>query len=282
MLRQGRTSSLEAEIWYLPEASEAEHGTPYLEGPFSAWGRTLTARYPFQPVILGARPAWRVNVPEPSLWCPRSPNCYRLGETTQVIGLRDLHVKNDSFYVEDRRWLIRAAQATEGEIADTLADWREADLVPIVPQPSQALCLRALQLGVALIADLARTPAPHRAACLARLSRFASVSLVLVSDRTTRGEAHAAHSHAILGTSVPLYGALSEWGKFALVSEHVLRSGWQPTRRLPVVAARECFYTDDGPGELRNHCDMFQAHLRHGADYAGLWLFRKGWHDRSR
>lgn len=268
MLRQGRTSSLEADIWYLPESRQDQPDSLCLIGPFSERGKTLTARYPFRAAQLGDRQAWKVTVPEPSLWTPQNPAYYKLADSPEIIGLRDLRIRGESFFLADRRWVVRAAsnsQLTERE------NWQAADLIPI----QESFRLDAGQAAtVAGKPFILRIEDPTRE-LIDAASRTAAVLMLMLPYDCSDEVRHASHSHILLGTDLTADHPIPAWAQFISVAESLLHTGWQPQRRIPIVATRRCNAENQSPVELRKMCDHFQADLDHGAEFAGLWLLPK-------
>ncbi|MEW4562951.1 hypothetical protein AB1K70_10525 [Bremerella sp. JC770] len=263
MLRQGMTSSLEAEVWYFPDEGD-EAQAHYLEGPINQKATTLKSKYFFRPAKLSGNQAWKVIIPEPCLWSMQSPALYALNGEEPRIGLRDLRTRGESFYQEDRRWVVRAASSTSRNQEDRLA----SGLIPIhrqVDLPHVEACHR---LGQPLIL----WPTANRPINLDQLSRYAAVSLVVLPWDTSPEVTAQAHSHLLLGADVGPGVSVPTWAKFVVVSEALIRGGWQPDRRLPVVVTRQ-YENDEMSGqEMRAQCDVFQASLDRGAEFAGLWL----------
>ncbi len=268
MLRQGRTSSLEADIWYLPEKGQERVDALYLTGPYCERGRTLTARYPFRKTQLADREAWKVTIPEPSLWTPRTPTYYKLAESDEIIGLRDLRIRGDSFFLADRRWVIRAAWDTQSSYSQT---WAEADLIPLRGDFIEASYEAAILGGLPL---LLRAEEPTAKLVSAVSCAAAALMLSLPYD-CSEAIRQAAHSHILLGTHLAADLSIPAWAQFVSVTEDLLYAGWRPKRQIPVVATRQCDVENYSPVALRQMCDQFQADLDHGADYAGLWLLPK-------
>ncbi|GAA4419801.1 hypothetical protein [Bremerella cremea] len=264
MLRQGKTSSLEVEVWYVP--GDSPTGEPkYLEGPFIQGGKTLTSRLPFRPAMLGEQAAWKAIVPEPSLWTPQAPAVYQVNDTDQVIGLRELRARGESFYQNEFRWLIRAASSSSGEFVG----WQTSDLVPIVRRPTPEMLQAASLSGQPLVVWM-DGPAD---AMLAEASQAASVQMVVLPAESN--PTGLVHSHLLIGAAISGESTLPDWAHFVVVPEELLVEGWTPGRRLPVVATRQWKTDGASPQQLRTDCDRFQAELSRGAEYAGLWLLAK-------
>lgn len=279
ILIQGSTSAIQAEIWCFPEPQDVTFtASPYLEGPFSSRGKTLTTKFEFVRSKLGDQAAWKATILEPVLWTPRMPAVYRLGGfpgISSTIGLRDLRIKGDSFYWEDRRWVARATSVHQPEtLLENESSHRER-LISIVPPHGSAFLAQADEVGSALIIDATRVEKNDLASEISRLSAHASVTMILLPSDCDEDNREAAHSHVQLGTFLKESQQAPGWADFIAVSESQLSSGWSPDRRLPIVATRECDIENCSPAELRAMCDQFQADLDHGADYAGLWLLPK-------
>lgn len=279
MLIQGSTSAIKAEIWCFPE----RHGitldtSAFLEGPFSSRGKTLTTRFPFAPSKLREHDAWKATILEPVLWSPRMPALYELGGLSGIastIGLRDVRIKGDSFYWEDRRWVARAAAIPQFDQLPQEGLPLNQGMTTILPPPPSALLAKADANGSPMIIDATQVKREHLAEQISRLSAHVSVTMILLPDDCDANHRDAAHSHVLLGALQKVPGQAADWARFIAVPETLLSTDWKPDRRLPVVATRECDIEDRSPAELRAKCDRFQADLDHGADYAGLWLLPK-------
>lgn len=265
MLRQGRTSSLEVDVWYFPDNPSASIDSLYLEGPFNPQGRTLTARYPFQKTKLANREAWKAIVPEPALWTLQSPAYYKLADTQQIIGLRDLRIRGNSFYSADRRLVIRAADNSSAVWGHA---WPEVDLVGIRDYTTDEDYAAATIAGKPVILRINQPTAEM----IDRASRSAAVLMLILPPDCPQEICAAAHSHLLLGTHLSAPQPIPAWAQFVAFTESLLRSGWQPGQHLPLVATRQYNVNNHSPAELRQACDQFQANLDLGADYAGLWL----------
>lgn len=279
MLIQGSTSTIQAEIWCFPE----QHGitfssSAFLEGPFSSRGKTLTTKFQFVPSKLGAQDAWKATILEPVLWSTRTPALYEMRGifgTSSTIGLRDIRIKGDSFYWEDRRWVARATALQPRETHLMKESPYQDGLLPIVPPLGSAALAQTDKIGSAMIVDATQVKKNDLASEISRLSAHVSVTMILLPNNCDEDYRDAAHSHVLLGTFLKASRQVPEWAEFIAVSESRLSLGWSPNRRLPIVAMRECNTENRSPAELRGLCDQFQADLDHGADYAGLWLLPK-------
>ncbi|RCS50561.1 hypothetical protein DTL42_10650 [Bremerella cremea] len=265
MLRQGRTSSLEVDVWFFPEKQSDSIDSLYLEGPFSQLGRTLTARYPFQKAQLADREAWKAIVPEPTLWTPETPAYYKLADTPTIVGLRDLRIRADSFFLADRRWVIRAADNSSARWGQS---WPEVDLVTIRNHSADDDYHAATIAGTPVILRIIQPTSQ----LIDQASRSAAVLMLILPDDCPEEMTRAAHSHVLLGIQLSSPHSIPAWAQFVAVTEHVLCSGWQTEQPLPVIATRQYDVKNHSAAELRQACDQFQADLDHGADYAGLWL----------
>lgn len=264
MLRQGRTSSLEADVWYFPLGNSVDTKTLSLSGPFSKRGRTLPATFRFQRTELAGREAWKTTIPEPSLWTPESPAYYQLSNSDELIGLRDLRIRGDSFYTADRRWLIRAAQLSTDSHSTS-------DLVRIDSFLTKEAAITATQYGCPRIIH-SESPTPE---LITTASESAAVLMLILPFDCHEDLGKLVHSHVLIGTHLEAGQPIPVWAQFVSVSENLLNTAWKPERKIPVVATRRGELENHTPGELRQMCDQFQADLDHGADYAGLWLLPK-------
>lgn len=279
-LRQGATSHLRVEVWCDIFGSNCElPSEAYLEGPFSERGRTLTSKFPFTSVQQRSGPStWRALLPEPVFWTPRMPAYYELRGVSAAgkrIGLRELFVRRNSFFREDRRWVPRAAFVKEPEQLHKLNTWTDADLVPIVRSRGTRFAEDAVVCGLPVIADLSADCALVE---LLHYIPYASVTMAVVPSITAEmipTIRKARSCHLPVGIRIADSGYVPEEAQFAVVSDEMIQRGWQSSRRLPVVVTRELNIEGCTPAELRAACDQFQAELDDGAGYAGLWLYPK-------
>ncbi|PQO44491.1 hypothetical protein C5Y93_18955 [Blastopirellula marina] len=191
------------------------------------------------------------------------------------IGLRELFVRRNSFFQEDRRWVPRASFAMENPLHSESNRWTDADLVPIISPRNLNLANDAMAQGVPLIVDLSEDCVPSK---LLTCIPYASITLLVLPSLTAEmipAVQSAMSCHLPIGVHVTESGEIPEQAQFVVVSEDLLVRGWQTSRRLPVVVTREWSIEGRSPAELRAACDQFQAELEHGADYAGLWLYPK-------
>ncbi|QDU77326.1 hypothetical protein Pan97_43930 [Bremerella volcania] len=287
MLTQGATSNVSAEVFCILRYPKGVSGSvtlkdAYLEGPFSSRGRTLPSKYPLKlkSVKFDHSETYQATIPDPALWTPRMPNYYKLRGVPEVqshIGLREMHVRRESFYQEGRRWVVRACAASPEKVLGEIDQWIDADLVPIITLEHglDDLLPKTMELGLPLILDLSNQSKDQRWRGLRKCSRFASTSFVLIPSVEDDEYEFICRDHLIVGRAVKSSAKTPTNTQFIAVSGDNLNSIWKPDRRLPVVAARECNVMSRSPAELRALCDQFQADLDHGGDYAGLWLLPK-------
>lgn len=263
MLRQGKTSSLEAEVWYFPDEGD-EVTSPFLEGPVNSKAKTLKSKYFFRPAELHGQQAWKVVIPEPCLWSILTPAVYALNGQAPLIGLRDLRVQGTNFYQEDRRWVIRAARGSYSNDKDLFAN----GMIPIHRNGDLAYIDANSYVGLPSIIWPDGSPLID----IERLSCSAAVLMLILPSNSSRDIVAQAHSHLLLGSEILAGESIPSWSKFAVVSEDLIRDGWQPDRRLPVVVTRKYNVDKHSGDEVRAECDIFQASLKNGAEFAGLWL----------
>lgn len=293
-LTQGEMSNVSAEV--LCTLHQAKCGSTnlngaYLEGPFSNRGRTLPSKYPLKStsVKIDSYHTFHAVIPEPAFWTPRMPSYYELRGIPTLpeqygtplvqtrIGLREVHVRKESFYQEQRRWVVRACAASPEKVLSEVDQWREADLIPIISFEIglEPLLDKTMDLGLPLIIDFSKQPTEHWLKHFTSCSQYASTSFALAPPIEDHKSEFIRSKHLIFGRSLDCPGHPSHHAQFMAVSEAILRNGWSPDRRLPIVATRECNAENRSPAEIRAMCDDFQADLDHGADYAGLWLLPK-------
>ncbi|PQO40058.1 hypothetical protein [Blastopirellula marina] len=263
-IRQGATSEARVELW-IDGPVDAD---TRIEGPTSSQAKTLTARYRVESADGGPAP-FRAILPEPNFWTPRTPNCYRLSQAPQPFGLRDLHVRGSHLWLEDHRFVLRAAAATPAKLADLTA-WRSTGLAAIVAAPSQELCERALHAGLFLIADLSDERHDDVAGQVARLSAWASVALAILPGRIhlTNAKLFAPHLPlACLGEE-----ATPPWADIVIncLEENVAIA--TPTAEQPEILWRCQSAAAVAPDELRLECDRLAAEVVGASNFCGLWV----------
>ena len=160
-------------------------------------------------------PLARAILTEPAFWTPELPNLYRLeaavlrrGERVasidRLVGLRRLGVRGRSLWLEGRRWVPRAVACAT--VADFDAGAMHAsELAVAASDPPAAVCERADEAGVAIIAILDGAAARNPAAAAARIASWAihpSVVAVIVPRESSAGiaAAIAAAARSVKGT----------------------------------------------------------------------------------
>lgn len=143
-----------------------------LTGPRCRYARTLPSTLP----IRNSNGTAEVLITEPCYWTADLPNLYdfriqyRTGkeEVTgleQPIGLRRLSTGGPSIFIENKRFVFRAARLLTGEPIDWQS-WRDARLAIHVVDPSSELCHTASEVGVWIIAESSNpTTIDHLANC---------------------------------------------------------------------------------------------------------------------
>ncbi|MCC9607193.1 hypothetical protein LOC68_14060 [Blastopirellula sp. JC732] len=263
-IRQGATSEARVELWIDgPVNAETR-----IEGPTNMRAQTLTAKYRVEKFEGGPAP-FRAVLPEPNFWTPRTPNCYRLSGAPQPFGLRDLHVRGSNLWLEDHRFVLRAAAATQEDLNDFEA-WRETGLAAIVEQPTQALCERALREGLYLIADLSDARHADIRGEVARLAAWASVSMAILPGRIELHDAKQFAPHlplACLGEE-----ATPDWADVVINCLENNEAIATPTVDAPEILWRCQSAAAVTPAELRLECDRLAAEVVGASNFSGLWV----------
>ncbi|EAQ80395.1 hypothetical protein [Blastopirellula marina] len=263
-IRQGATSEARVELWI---EGPVDHDTR-IEGPSNAFAQTLTAKYRVEKVDGGPAP-FRAVLPEPNFWTPRTPSCYHITGAAQPFGIRDLHVRGSQLRLEDHRFVLRAAAATQNELID-FAPWRTSGMAAIVAAPSQELCERALLAGVYLIADLSDAHHNDIASEVARLAAWASIAMAILPGRIQLPDIKRAAPHlplACLGEE-----ATPDWADVVINCLEESIALTTPNGDLPEILWRCQSASAVTPAELRVECDRLQAEVVGASNFSGLWV----------
>lgn len=202
----GEASAALGRVYARLTASEATAGCELagrVVGPRCRWAETLPAAS-----MLVPRPGRTVGdplanplvdpllaeavVPDPCFWSDELPMLYtvevelRRGGTAiaaaeRSLGFRGVGRRGRSLFRQGRRWVPRgmSVASVSGDAVDDLADWREASAVMFVERPSDAICQRASEIGVWLIAAVDRG-ADAAVAELSRIARHSAVFLAVL------------------------------------------------------------------------------------------------------
>lgn len=263
-IRQGATSEARVELW-IDGPVDAD---TCVEGPANRHAQTLTAKYRVQPAADGPAP-FRAVLPEPNFWTPRTPNCYRVTGAPQPFGLRDLHVRGSHLWMEDHRYVLRAAAATEAELSD-FALWRETGLAAIVRQPTEELCRQSLQAGLFLIADLSDAHHADVAGEVARLAAWASVALAILPGRIRLQDFKQFAPHlplACLGEE-----ATPDWADVVINCLEENEALLTPSVDKPEILWRCQSASAVTAADLRVECDRLAAEVVGASNFSGLWV----------
>ncbi|MEX1041008.1 MAG: hypothetical protein WDZ51_10275 [Pirellulaceae bacterium] len=287
-ITQGVTSSIEAEVLLAGEparVAELLGERFYLTGPFSDLARTLPVRHRFLP-----RPGeevWRALVPDPILWAPRNPAYYciqREADTTGAlraehgipITLRDLYARKQSFYLEGRRWVMRAGDArllsSDSVPAD---DWREAGLTMITGGESPPSARALTRQGITWVADLrAINSTDEVVRWIDPYRTEAALTAVVVAEGIEFTAIKKASPHLLVGrffdsADNPENASRAD---FRVVRRSDLPQAIQTAVAGPLVLADSLESPVLSPPDLRVACDQLQAAVSGSGNLAGIWI----------
>ena len=155
-------SSSEVDVTIRGRSPEAdaflESATGSIKGPYVDGTRTIPAAYSFQRNQVANQ--LTAKVLEPCFWTSQSPSLCRIQLKTPEqrveldLGLLRFGVKRSSFFLDGRRWVLRAARIHDQDKVDW-QEWRESLMSVICRDPSIDLAWKASRSGVALVAELA-------------------------------------------------------------------------------------------------------------------------------
>jgi hypothetical protein len=219
-------------------------------------------------------PAARAILTEPAFWTPDLPNRYRLEASLESpaggsravdawIGLRRLGVRGRSFWLDGRRWVLRAVVGP-----DDLPAAKAVSVGLVTAGASEPLLERADEIGVGLVPLLdAAAVVPARVAALAR--HPSALLAVIVDGPPDDLPARFAAIRGVKGTL--LVGAAVDGGlspppaaggpDFLVVMlppGGVPHADWRGPLSRPVVAWRRDAGASAGP---RAACDALQRDL---------------------
>lgn len=273
----GRCDDMRAEV-FVRFARNGCHGTTLtgtITGPRRGRDTTLpaTARLVAVPDEGGVSDLARAVLTEPAFWTPELPNRYRVeaclssphGEDVRIdawIGLRRLGVRGRSFWLDGRRWVLRAIVDGTDVVAARMGDVGLA-----VPAGDDAVLVQADEVGVAMVAILGHGDvSPAR---VASLSAHPSVLLAIIdapsgidADVVTavrRASGTMQLGRAVDGTSPP--SGLDDQVDFLVVTlpegEHP-HEAWRAGASVPLVAWRR---RSEGEAHGRDACLALQRDL---------------------
>ncbi len=290
----GRVTDNAAHVYVrLPRdgAGDARSVAGTIRGPFCQLSHTLPATYVIRDTGAGPTLLGTATIADPCFWSTQLPALYdvhvelrtegQVVETfDQTVGIRRLGVAGHNLFWESKRWVLRGVgnktpNECEGSVDDRVASFREASAAMLMVDPDEAVCRRASQAGVILVARLT-DPATVRAG-LNALSRWGAVAVAILPEgmAETREELHHAAPNLLRAQSctdgVPVKPA--DWADLIVcrVSEPAQFHAAVAGCPLPIVAER-------GLNELtttaaaRSACDHLQRDLAPGGDYAGYFV----------
>lgn len=287
-ITQGVTSSIEAEVLLSGDparVAELLGERFYLTGPFSDLARTLPVRHRFLPQ--GGQSNWRALLPDPILWSPRNPAYYciqREEDTTgalraehgAAISLRDLYARRQNFYLEGRRWVMRAGDAallTGNSVTD--GDWREAGLTMIASADNPPPVRDLTRQGITLIADLRAFRATDELVRWIEPYRTeAALVAIVVSPEIEFPPIKQVSPHLLVGR---YFDPADDPENASRADFRVARRADLPTAietaiAGPLVLADSLELPVLSPTDLRDACDQLQAAVSGSGNLAGIWI----------
>ena len=241
----------------LPQPEEV-----FMRGPFCSVAKTLKSKSLFEPTDDSG--VWHTRLVDPCFWTPDYPGCYeiliRCGDTTvtRKWGLRRFGAKNGSFWLDGRRWVLRAAAIADAKVEE-LPAWRDARMTLQVEPPSDSLLIAASDLGVMLMVDLEK--ADWRTE-LARIAQLPAVAIAIVPAEVSLDECRSVAPNLLVAKRIG-QGNLMDLAEKA---DLIIGSADDPARtscfefsELPLVGERKAEF--DNPVLARAACDRLQADL---------------------
>ncbi len=260
--------------------------TGRIRGPECRHAKTLPTNHSFVDLGMGETLLARATLPDPCSWSPDLPALYRVtlelrhgDDVVQTaereLGLRVFGTRGNSFYLDGKRWVLRAVHPECVE-ATPLTDWREAVAAMLVDHPSDELCREASREGVLLVARVKGDDI----GVLHRLSHWASVGIVVSSGPSyILTEARRQFPNLLMagiaesdegGDRPDAYSAM-------FIAETALNS--QGSRFVPPSQPTIPVRRLDGLRPLadaRFSCDLLQRDLAYLGDFAGYVVDLQG------
>jgi hypothetical protein len=255
-------------------------------GPHSKHAHTLSATIPFRYHASGNMPLAEAVVPDPCFWTPEYPYTYKVnievlqhGEVIhheeRLLGIRPLGARGKSFYLDSRRWVLRGGFSNAMQ-AKELADWRDAELAPVVSYSEDAEYLAAAsELGVLLVGHLVGE-SEETLPRLERLGHWPAVGMVLIDTPIDEAALLAQWPHnLLLGQRLRVDETMQEfqpaaWADFVVgdVMDPALFAAQTKAVELPVIACRQ-IGSERNVGAVRTACERLQQDLAPYGDFAG-------------
>lgn len=267
-----------------PPNSKGWRLTGTVTGPSNALAATLPATVRLRDRGPGDSLLAEAVLPDPCFWSPQSPALYEVqtavvdaqgavrDKFSQVLGVRSLGIRNQSFFLEGRRWVLRAAGRRHAPGAP-LSAWPKASAAMFAESPDDDLCRDASELGVLIAASVSGNRRDVEGE-LRRLSRWAAVAMVVIED-------HESLDETITRTAPNII--LAHWGEsagdvappwaratFVLVGDVSAFDAQWATLERPVVAVRK--RAAPSLEDARAGCDHLQRDLSPRGDFAGYIL----------
>ncbi len=256
--------------------------TGRVTGPHRFAGSTLPATAPLRDLGPGPTLLAEAVVLDPCFWSPASPTYYEVevavqnddGQTlatlVRPIGIRALGVRQTSFYLEGKRWVLRGVDHDCDSEAGVEA-WREAWAALLAKAPAEELCRQASRQGVLVVAMVAGT-VDEVTAELLRLSHWPAVAMAVVDGDEACDQAPlaAVAPNLVLGKRWAAQHTIPDWVQFVVAEVEQPADFAQQFVKLgrPVVAMRR----NRGAADVqraRQACDELQRDLAPFGDWAG-------------
>jgi hypothetical protein len=257
-------------------------------GPRNEFAGTLEATVPLRDLGPGATLLAEAVLPDPCFWSPQSPALYEAelkliddrNEVRETVirqfGVRALGVRGRSFYLEGKRWVLRAVdrRCDPDATPSRLDIWHKAWASMLTVSPTNELCREASRQGVLICAWVEGTRRDVENE-LRRLSRWAAVSMAVIDCCEPLNETISTVApNLFLGHYVQAEHPLAlPWAKFVAAEVDDPKQFAQrfAAAAHPVVA----LHRPEGVAGLktaRAACDRLQANLAPFGDYAGYGI----------
>ncbi|MEZ6119464.1 MAG: hypothetical protein R3C28_23245 [Pirellulaceae bacterium] len=270
---QGPSSSSEVEVFIRTTARALADVLPKcrgrIKGPFVPGSRTIPAAHAFQ--FDAGRNALVANVLEPCFWSTPMPSAYRVEiqtpdeqEVQFECGLVRIGVRNESFFLNGRRWVFRAVQANSSSSFDLplLADLH---LGVYLQRPSFEFVRSCSQHGVPVLVEWCDADGDINQ-FIVSYSKLGGVVGFVVNGQWPDADLRSLSPNRLFLTVEKDGGADVAHGKILDVGV-IQEFGEQPS--CPVVAIARSAADLGDPNQVRSACERIQRDLAPRFDLAG-------------
>ncbi|QDU96068.1 hypothetical protein [Lignipirellula cremea] len=285
----GETSRMRTRVYATtprPETSGPWRLTGTVQGPFRPGSYTLPATFRFRDLGPGASLLAEAEVIDPCPWSPKTPSIYRVtveayegdqlrGKVQREIGLRTLGAKNQSFYWEGRRWVLRGVSCPSAD-TEELEALNDQGGVCVMANPPDDFCQAATEQGVPIMAML-EAGAGDFIPSAQRLARHPSVCFLAVQgdfQQLDKPKAAAPNPVWLACVDPQQPTPAPDWADAVLLDATSLPAfaEYAGETHLPIVARRSPPPTV-GPISIerqRKACDTLQGDVSTISDFAGF------------